>query len=165
MSCPIFGQEAVGFCAAFPTALQQSLRQLALTPPFTQGRLWCDGTPQVQWKITAFCQGKRIATSLLWQLLAMTRGRTASELHWFGEILGMPRKHPSVAYGDSSPYRGAIQSSRRDTTTAPSERFHSVPQSKCPWGTLAEFHFATGKISPPKGISLRAAYRPLTHSK
>ena len=44
--------------------------------------------------------------------------------------------------------RGVIQSVPQGHHNRPSGRFHSVPQSKCPWGTLAEFHFATGKISP-----------------
>ena len=30
------------------TALHQSLRQLSLTPPFTQGRLWCSATLLMQ---------------------------------------------------------------------------------------------------------------------
>ena len=105
MSCTIFGQEAVGICVAF-IGYCASIPPVSLRtpPPFTQGRLWCGGTPQVQRK---------------------TKGAM---------------QNPSVAYSDSSPYRGAIQSSRRDTSTAPKGSDFTRPSGG--------FHLLTEQISP-----------------
>ena len=57
------GSGVAGFCTAYPTALHQSLRQLTLTPPFTQRRLWCGGTSQVQRKTERAMQNPSVSTA------------------------------------------------------------------------------------------------------
>ena len=162
------GSGVVGFCVARLAALHQSLRRpcghhLPNGVPAEAQRSGFGGERRRKEVNEAF---RPKGENGVHGLFDDAGGFGASELRWYGERLGMPRKHPSVAYGDSSPYRGAIQSSRRDTSTAPKGSdftrptggFHLLtPRSKYPWGVE--------QISPPKGISRRAACRPLTRSK
>ena len=130
-----------------------------------RGRLCFPAAPQMQREIIVFCQGKRIATSLLWQLLAMTRWKIEDAVR--EPLSRLWRQFPlqgSLWWAIAPPRRGS-NPSRRDTTTARQGDFIRCRKANALGGTLAEFHFATGKISPPKGISLRAACRPLTRSR
>ena len=173
MSCPIFGQEAVGFYAAFPTALQQSLRcpcghHLPNGVPAEAQRSGFGGERRRKEVNEAF---RPKGENGVHGLFDDAGGFGASELRWYGKRLNLPYRtplsaqltapltgEPRSALTKASPVRGGgkirdfaggvIQSVPQGHHNRPSGRFHSVPQSKCPWGTLAEFHFATGKISP-----------------
>ena len=127
----IFGYGAVGFCTARPAALHQSLCQLTLTPPFTQGRLWFPATPLVQLKTEPAVQrGADCHTSDIGHWFAMTRWRTATALH--RAMDHRPYHTPPVLR--TSPRRRKVRELRFRLW---GEKLRSLPfaRRKSPWGT------------------------------
>ncbi len=119
-------------------------------------------------KLQPHSSRERIATSLLWQLLAMTRWKLAAALR--GRWIIAPASHPSDKIRDfaTSPYRGGFDASHLCAAPkfppqlgVPAEAQRKYPQGVCRIRSAAKLLTAAllgsvGKGGVPQGDFLRA---------